>query len=70
MDYMVGEIVQINPSVEMFGGCMMVVTEPKEWGAMGYIQSAGVPGQQYVRIKSENLERTGGLAPWMVGDDE
>ena len=60
------EIVQIDPSVEVFGGCMAVVTEVKPWGIQGYVQSAGVPGQQYVRLKTGQFEVTGGKAVWSV----
>lgn len=59
-----GEIVQVNPSVETFGACMVTVTEVKGWGIQGYVQSAGVPGQQYIRLKWEDFEHTGGVAIW------
>lgn len=59
-----GLIVQVNPEVETFGGCMVVVTEVKTWGIQGYVQSAGVPGQQYVRLKTGEFESTGGKAVW------
>jgi len=62
----VGDIVQVNPEVECFGGCMVVVTELKPWGIQGYVQSAGVPGQQYIRLKTEQIEATGGKAVWVV----
>ena len=62
----VGEIVQINPEKVMFGACMVVVTEVKTWGVQGYVQSAGVPGQQYVRIKHDDFQRTGGMAAWVA----
>jgi len=65
----VGDIVQVNPEVEVFGGCMVVVTELKSWGIQGYVQSAGVPGQQYIRLKTEQIEPTGGKAVWVVGHD-
>ena len=68
-DIQVGDIVQVNPSVEMFGGCMVVVTEPKSWGIQGYVQSAGVPGQQYIRLKTEDFEKTGGQAVWVVSHE-
>lgn len=61
-----GEIVQVNPSHEVFGGCMVVVTEVKSWGVQGYVQSAGVAGQQYIRLKHDDYESTGGMAIWMV----
>ena len=62
----VGDIVQVNPEREMFGGCMVVVTETKSWGVQGYVQSAGVPGQQYIRLKSEDFESTGGKTVWIA----
>jgi hypothetical protein len=49
----VGEVVQLNPETvknKMFSACFMVVTEPKTWGAQGYVQALG-----------EN-EQAGGLA--------
>lgn len=65
-DIQIHDIVQIDPAVEMFGGCMMVVTEVKSWGVQGYVQSAGVDGQQYVRRKWSEIEQTGGRAIWVV----
>jgi hypothetical protein len=67
----VGEIVQIDPALDRdgkqwFGGCLMVVTESKSWGAQGYVQSAGVDGQQFYRCQFEHMEPTGGTAPWQV----
>ena len=62
----VGDIVQVNPDKEMFGGCMVVVTEPRDWGVMGYVQSAGVPGQQYIRLKWDDIEPTRGKAVWLA----
>ena len=62
----IGDIVQVNPSKEMFGGCMVVVTEVKSFGIQGYVQSAGVPGQQYIRLKFEDIEPTGGKAVWIA----
>jgi hypothetical protein len=62
------DIVQVNPEKEMFGGCMVVVTEVKSWGIQGYVQSAGVDGQQYIRLKFGEFESTGGKAIWIVGE--
>jgi len=69
-DLKVGDIVQVNPDKEMFGACMVVVTELKSWGIQGYVQSAGVPGQQYIRLKFDEYEPTGGKAVWVVGEQE
>lgn len=60
------EIVQVRPDFDMFGGCLVVVTEVKSWGIQGYVQSAGVPGQQYIRLKHEDIAKTGGKAVWIV----
>lgn len=66
----VGDIVQVNPDKEMFGACMVVVTELKSFGIQGYVQSAGVNGQQYIRLKFDEFESTGGKAVWVVGEQE
>jgi hypothetical protein len=69
----VGEIVQIHPDTPMFGACLAVVTEVKSWGFQGYVQSAGVPGQQYIRRNHGEYERTGGMAVWVPdtgGEDD
>jgi hypothetical protein len=47
---------------------MVVVTEVKSWGIQGYVQSAGVEGQQYIRLKFGEFESTGGKAVWIVGE--
>ncbi len=69
----VNEIVQLSPTDcrnQMFGGCMMIVTEPKPWGAQGYVQGLGENGKQmgqaYYRAKWEEMEQTGGMAAWVV----
>lgn len=66
MQLEVGSIVQVHPDYEMFGACMVVVTELKAWGIQGYVQSAGVKGQQYIRLKHEQFVPTGGMAVWVV----
>jgi hypothetical protein len=68
-----GEIVQLSPDCKnrMFAGCFMVVTEPKPWGAQGYIQMTGehgLPGgQAYYRATFEEMFVVG-KAHWMVVD--
>jgi hypothetical protein len=62
----VNDIVQVDPLYEVFGGCMVVVTELKDWGIQGYVQSAGVKGQQYIRLKYEFFAPTGGKAVWVM----
>ncbi len=62
----INDIVQVDPSYDVFGGCMVVVTEIKSWGIQGYVQSAGVDGQQYIRLQWDNFEKTGGKAIWVT----
>jgi len=62
----VNDIVQVDPNFETFGACMVVVTEVKDWGIQGYVQSAGIAGQQYIRLKTEQFEPTGGKAIWVA----
>ncbi|SIS99814.1 hypothetical protein [Achromobacter sp. MFA1 R4] len=45
------DLVQLDPGKvgnPLFAGCVMVVTEPKSWGAQGYVQAPG-GGQAYYR---------------------
>jgi hypothetical protein len=65
-DYDLHEIVQVRPDFANFGACLVVVTEVKSWGVQGYVQSAGVPGQHYIRLKHEDIAKTGGKAAWIV----
>lgn len=69
----VGELVQLSPETcrnRMLAGCIMTVTEPKPWGAQGYVQVTGENekpgGQAYYRAKWEEMEKTGGQAPYCV----
>jgi hypothetical protein len=71
----VGQVVQINPECKvnpMFGGCMMIVTELKGWGVMGFVQALGedmkVGGRAYIRLKWEEIEWVG-TAPWVPADE-
>lgn len=66
-----GDLVQLAPTVSnpMFAGCIMVVTEPKAWGAQGYVQALGENGKPgghaYFRAKWEEMEPCG-RAVWVV----
>ena len=69
----VGEIVQLSPETcrnKMFGGCLMVVSELKAWGAQGYVQALGTDeargGQAYYRAQWLEMERTGGTVMWDI----
>jgi hypothetical protein len=66
-----GDVVQLAPEVgnPMFAFCMMTVTEPKEWGAQGYVQALGENGepggQAYYRAKWSEMEYVG-RAEWVA----
>lgn len=73
-----GDVVQLNPFTcgnKAFGGCFMVVTDPKAFGAQGYIQALGpsrdVMGSvAYYRANWDEMELIG-PASWVSdsGDD-
>lgn len=70
-----GMVVQLNPETignPMFAACFMVVTEPKQFGAQGYVQALGQDGEPggmaYYRARWEEMELAG-VATWMVEDD-
>ena len=71
-----GTLVQLNPETvknKAFSGCIMVVTEPKSFGAQGYVQALGdrsTPGGcAYYRATFEEMEVVG-RAEWIVGTPE
>lgn len=71
-----GDLVQLIPVCvgnPMFGACIMVITEPKPWGAQGYVQMTGkngkIGGQAYYRAKWEEMETTGGQVAWVQTDE-
>jgi len=68
----VGQLVQLNPETvhnKMFAGCILVVTEAKEFGAQGYVQALGAEGemggQAYYRPTWEEMDPVGS-AVWMA----
>ena len=70
---MAGDVVQLSPETcrnRMLAGCMMTVTEPKPFGAQGYVQVTGEDkkpgGQAYYRAAWAEMEPTGGRAPFVV----
>jgi len=68
----IGDVVQLSPHVAnpAFMCCFMIVTDPKPWGAQGYVQDLGTRQgggmQAYYRAKWEEMEYVG-RAPWIVG---
>jgi hypothetical protein len=70
-DLKVSDVVQLNPDTvrnKAFAGCMMVVTEPLNWGAQGYVQGIGdrakCGGQYHYRATWEEMEYVG-IAMWI-----
>ena len=62
----VGDVVQLSPELDSFAACFMVVTEPKSWGAQGYVRVPG-GGDAYYRAKNEDMELIG-KAVWIHED--
>lgn len=59
----VGDIVQINPDHDpIFGGHLMIVTEPKSFGAQGYCKT--FEGLAFYRCSFEKMEFCG-HAEWI-----
>ena len=66
------EVVQLNPETvqnKMFAGCFMIVTEPKSWGAQGFVQVLGQDGkpggQAYYRANHIEMDSLGVISPWV-----
>ncbi len=63
----VGDVVQIDPEHDpRFGGCLMMVTERKSWGAQGFVAIPHADGPQnaYYRCKYKDMEYVG-RASWI-----
>jgi len=72
MPIVAGDLVQLDPQVTTnpaFAGCIMVVTEVKEWGVIGYVQALGsrekIGGQAYYRAMNDTFQRCG-QAYWIA----
>lgn len=69
-----GMVVQLSPEVKnpMFACCMMVISEPKVFGAQGYVQSLGADGkpggQAYYRAGWDEMELVGSTV-WDISHD-
>jgi hypothetical protein len=65
-----GSVIQIKPESDThFGGCLMTVTETKDWGAQGFVKIPGESGLAYYRCKFENMEYVGHMA-WNLVPEE
>lgn len=67
-----GTLVQLSPDAcrnPMLASCFMVVTEPKSFGAQGYVQCTGdegnAGGQAYYRAQWDEMEIVG-HAEWVA----
>lgn len=67
MELQVGDIVQIDPSVETFGGCLATVNEVSGSRVMAYAQVPG-GGQAYIYLQPGKFALTGGVAKWVAGN--
>lgn len=71
MELKAGMVVQLSPDVGnyVFACCMMIITEPKDFGAQGYVQTLGggkeFGGQAYYRAMWEEMEYVG-EAKWIA----
>lgn len=67
-----GDVMQLSPECRnpMFAGCMMTVSDPKSWGAQGYIQMTGRGGKPggaaFYRAMWDEMESVG-KAAWVLG---
>lgn len=73
-----GDVMQLDPyntKNKAFSACFFVVTEPKAFGAQGYVQALGktrdeTGGLAYYRADWEEMDGPIGTAIWMPPDDE
>lgn len=63
-----GDVVQLSPDAGDFAACFMTVTEPKPWGAQGYVRVPG-GGDAYYRAKHEHMTLIG-RTEWMRANDD
>ena len=74
IDLKIGDVVQLKPDHD-FGGMLVVVTEPKEWGCQGYLMSqfnfeaVRYKGVAFVRPKFEDFEYIGKIQ-WIYESKE
>ena len=68
-----GMVVILVPDVvrnKMFNGCLMTITEVKDWGCQGYVQALGskgeMGGQAYYRANWDEMEFIG-FNGWVIG---
>ena len=72
-----GELVQVRPTHEAYGGQIVLVDEPKDWGCQGvlfldreYEGLTRYKGQAFVRVKFEDIEPVGQIEWFWVPEGE
>jgi len=61
----IGDVVQIDPDADFaFGGCLLIVTELKGFGVLGFVAGpdSGGPSPSYYRAESKEIRRIGRAA--------
>ena len=70
-----GDILQISPIHPKFPGFFLIVTEPKSWGAQGFLVSSRnfeavkFKGRAFLRVKFEEVEYCGKVY-WIEKENE
>jgi hypothetical protein len=67
-DVQPGQIVQIVPDAANWAACLVIVTEVRAWGIQGFAPMPPDGRQAYIRANFEDLEPTGGVAPFVPED--
>lgn len=74
------DILQINPErdtdmAKRYGGMLLIVTEPKSWGAQGYLmhfcdfEAVRCDGKAFLRVKFEDVVKVGQIE-WIHEDSK
>lgn len=68
-----GDILQISPEHEKYPGFLVVVTDPKSWGAQGYLMhycdfdAVRYKDKAYVRVRTDQVHKCGTIE-WLYVD--
>ena len=60
----VGDVIQISPTVQDWGGVFAVVSEVKSWGVQCYVSIPFQPGLAYYRVEFKDFVSIG-KAAWL-----
>lgn len=64
----VNDVIQIIPD-HLWGGCLAVVSEVKEWGVQAYVP-VPMEGLAYTRLKHDEYELVGAHAVFIITQEE